>query len=69
MITEYRCQRCRRLLFTGSLRLLLAKKPTDDNTIEIWCDKCGYHNRFTCDPTQHVEKSDDPKPESMDMAR
>ncbi len=61
MTQPYRCKKCRRLLFTGSLKLLLAKRhDRADNFIERICDRCGTLNRFTYDPHQEVQKDTSP---------
>ncbi len=54
---EYRCSRCRHLLFKGSLKLLLTKQhdPSRD-TVEPKCSKCGLINHFTYDASQEVRK-------------
>ena len=39
-----------------------------DVVSEIWCDKCGFHNWFTHDPAQHVEKSEEPPLPLVDAA-
>lgn len=56
MITEYRCVRCRHLLFKGSLKMLLAKKATDEAFVEPMCPKCGKLNRFVYQPEKEVVK-------------
>jgi phage FluMu protein Com len=57
MIQEYRCSRCKHLLFKGSLKLLLTKQhDPDKDYIEPKCDKCGLVNRFTYDPENQLEK-------------
>ncbi len=47
MTQEYRCERCRYLLFKGNVKLLPNKhhEPNAD-TIEPKCPKCGLVNRF-----------------------
>lgn len=54
---EYRCSRCRHLLFKGSLKLLLTKQhDPDKDYIEPMCPKCGLINRFTYHPTSIIQK-------------
>lgn len=60
MIEEYRCANCRHLLFKGSLKLLLAKKASDDAFIEPKCPRCGKINRFAYHPEHHVKKGEPP---------
>jgi phage FluMu protein Com len=59
VIQEYRCQRCRHLLFKGSLKLLLTKQhDPDKDYIEPKCPKCGAINRFQPNLSAQVEKTD-----------
>ncbi len=57
MIRDYRCRRCRHLLFKGSLSLLLQKQhdPTRQS-IETKCPKCGQMNEFDHMPGVVVTK-------------
>lgn len=57
MIREYRCERCKHLLFKGSLKLLLTKQHDPGKAyIEPKCEKCGLINRFASNPSYEVMK-------------
>lgn len=57
MIRDYRCSRCKHLLFKGSLQLLLTKQhDSSKGYIEPKCPKCGLVNHFTYEPSQEVAK-------------
>ncbi len=60
MISDYRCNKCRQLLFRGSLELLLSKSSDDRAFIEPKCPRCGKLNRFTSTKEREVRKGDDP---------
>lgn len=56
MSHEYRCKgiykdrECHRLLFCGSLRLILSRAAQPKDAIEIKCPKCGHLNVFVPQP-------------------
>ena len=47
---SYKGQPCRKLLFCGSLRLLLTKAAQPKDAIEVKCSRCGHINVFTPEP-------------------
>jgi phage FluMu protein Com len=58
VIQEYRCSRCKHLLFKASLKLLLTKQHDPDKaSIEPKCPKCGLINRFCYEPKSEVNKT------------
>lgn len=57
MIQEYRCVRCKHLLFKGSLKLLLTKQhDPEKDYIEPKCPKCGLISRLTVVESVFIEK-------------
>ena len=57
MIQEYRCDRCKHLLFKGSLKLLMTRQHDPQKLyIEPKCDRCGLINRFTYERTTDLTK-------------
>lgn len=59
VIREYRCERCKHMLFKGSLKLLLTKRQDGStNYIESKCPKCGLINRYSHEPLTDIEKTD-----------
>ncbi len=56
---EYRCSSCNKLLFKGSLPLLLSKKYTTTGeipSIDLLCPRCKTLNVFTYDASSYVTK-------------
>lgn len=56
MIQDYHCSKCGKLLFKGSLQLLLDKKASDERFIEPQCPRCGKRTRFTFEPDKIIAK-------------
>lgn len=47
---RHECEECHKLLFRGSIRLLLTKSAEAKDTIEVKCSRCGHLNIFTPQP-------------------
>ena len=47
---RYECQECHKLLFRGSLKLLLTRASEPKDAIEVKCSRCGHINIFTPQP-------------------
>jgi phage FluMu protein Com len=60
MIQDFRCERCHHLRFKGSLKLLVGKRTTGDDSIEVQCPRCHKKNRFTYNAGAYVRKRDEP---------
>lgn len=58
MIRKYHCETCNKLLFRGSLELLLGKKHSNEAFIEPKCDRCGKINYFSYDPSSELRTSE-----------
>lgn len=46
----YKGKPCHKLLFCGSLRLLLTKAQQPKDAIKVKCSRCGHINVFTPQP-------------------
>lgn len=62
MIRNYHCSKCGKLLFKGSLQLLLDKKAGDERFIEPQCPRYGKRTRFTFEPDEIVAKKSPASP-------
>ena len=51
MIQDYRCTSCNKLLFRGSLSLIVSKAQQPQDAIELKCPRCNAMNIFVPEAT------------------